>query len=176
MNSSYHRFKHYHARNCVMKQLRIYAFLLAGICSLNAMAAVKIVECEDEQGNRTFQSVCPPDTKQVDERRVATGTATAEGQTSSTNLSATLYYSPNCESCEVVKEYLRNRNIQINEKNVYDNLDLQKELTDLTGKQAVPVTVIGDKVLTGYNRAELSAALTAIGYTEPDTTTESATK
>ncbi|MBF8270533.1 MAG: glutaredoxin [Gammaproteobacteria bacterium] len=161
-----------------MKRLRIYAFLLAWIYSLNVMAAVNIVECEDEQGNKTFQSACPPGTKQVNEKRVATGTATptTAGQGSGTNLSATLYYSPNCESCEVVKEYLRNRNIQINEKNVYDNLDLQKELTDLTGKQTVPVTVIGDKVLIGYSRADLSAALATIGYTEPDTTAESASR
>ena len=151
-----------------MKQARIVAFLLTICCSRQIMAAVKIVECEDEQGNKTFQSVCPPDTKKVDERRVATGTATATAQDSETSLSATLYYSPNCESCEVVKEYLRNRDIQINEKNVYENLDLQKELTDLTGKQSVPVTVIGEKVLTGYSRADLSAALAAIGYKEPE--------
>lgn len=161
-----------------MKQLPFYTSIIAGIFYLNAMAAVTVVECEDEQGNKSFQSACPPGSKQVDKRRVATGAGApdASGQTGGTNLSATLYTSQNCESCEVVKEYLRNRNIQINEKNVYDNVDSQKELTDLTGKQSVPVVVIGEKVLTGYNRADLSAALAAIGYTEPETASEPATQ
>jgi len=135
------------------------------------MAAVTVVQCEDEKGNKSFQMACPPGSKQVNTRRVATGAAdaTASAGQGTGSLSATLYYAPNCESCEVVKEYLRNRNIQITEKNVYENTDLQKELTDLTGKQSVPVTVIGQKVLTGYDRTELNAALAAVGYKEAKT-------
>jgi glutaredoxin len=151
-----------------MKTLRWYALVIAWLFSLDLMAAVTVVQCEDEQGNKSFQSACSPGSKQVDAKRLATGAASPSGDPGAAAISATLYYSPNCESCEVVREYLRNRNIQITEKNVYDNLELQKELTDLTGKQTVPVTVIGDKVMTGYSRAELSAALAAAGYQEPE--------
>ena len=152
-----------------MKQLQILALLLlAGSFSLNVMAAVKIVQCEDEQGNKTFQKVCPPGTKQVDEMRVSTGGAGSAdtGNQGGGNITATLYYVPDCDSCDGVREYLHDRNIPITEKNVFDDVDLQKEMKDVSGKQSVPVVVIGDKVLIGYNRTELKQALAAAGYEE----------
>jgi len=152
-----------------MKQLQVFALLLAGLFSLEVMAAVKVVQCEDEQGNRTFERVCPPGTKQVNEMRVPTGSAATtdsgdQGQAG--NISATLYSVPECDSCDGVREYLRDRNSSITEKNVFDNIDLQEEMKEVSGKQSVPVVVIGDKVLIGYNRTELKAALAAAGYQE----------
>ena len=153
-----------------MKQLQLLGLLLlAGSFSLNVMAAVKIVQCEDEQGNKTFQKVCPPGTKQVNEMRVLTGgssSADTGNQGAANNISATLYYVPDCDSCDGVREYLRDRNIPITEKNVFDDVDLQKEMKEVSGKQSVPVVVIGDKVLIGYNRTELKQALAAAGYKE----------
>lgn len=162
-----------------MKQLRLLALiLLAGLFSLNAMAAVKIVQCEDEQGNKSFQKVCPPGTTQVNEMRVSTGapsSAETGDQGSANDINATLYYIPDCDACDGVREYLRDRNIPITEKNVFDNVDLQKEMKEVSGKQSVPVTVIGDKVLIGYNRTELKQALAAAGYQEPETPAEGET-
>lgn len=158
-----------------MKQLRLSALLMAGLFSLNVMAAVNIVQCEDEQGNKTFEKVCPPGTKQVNQMRVATGGAAGSAETGNQgaagDISATLYSVPECDSCDGVREYLRDRNIPITEKNVFDSIDLQNEMKEVSGKQSVPVVVIGDKVLIGYNRTELKAALAAAGYEEKTETT-----
>ena len=150
-----------------MKQLQFIAIILAGIFSLQAMAAVKIVQCEDAQGNRTFQLACPPGTTQVNSMSVASGTGTpADQDKQAANITATLYYIPDCDACDGVREYLRDRNIPITEKNVMGNVDLQKEMKEVSGKQSVPVVVIGKKVLIGYNRTDLKNALAAAGYVE----------
>ena len=154
-----------------MKQLQFIAIILAGIFSLQAMAAVKIVQCEDTQGNKSFRTACPPGTTQVNTMNVATGTGTPadQGKQGAANITATLYYIPDCDACDGVREYLHDRNIPITEKNVMDNVDLQKEMKEVSGKQSVPVVVIGKKVLIGYNRTDLKNALAAAGYVEKDT-------
>lgn len=156
-----------------MKQLHLVILILLGISCQNVMAAVKIVECEDEEGNKTFQSICPPGSKMVNERRVATGVSSQDtsgsgSQSGGTNISAILYSIPDCESCDIVRDYLQNRNVSVTEKSIIDNIELQEEMKEITGKQSVPVVIIGEKVLTGYNATQLKAALVAAGYTEED--------
>lgn len=142
----------------------LFSFLLG----VNAHAAVKIVECEDEQGNRSFQKTCPPGSTQISEKQFKTGTSSDEDSNNNINISATLYLIPDCESCEEVKEFLDARNISYTEKDVSDDLELQKELTDLSGSLKVPTTVIGDEILTGYSRSNFMAALENEGFSAED--------
>jgi glutaredoxin len=150
--------------------LQINILLIVGLFSLNTTAAVKVVECEDEQGNRSFQKVCPPGSTMVSEKKLATGKgeATKAISSSSSNIQATLYFVPDCEACDEVKSYLKNRNISITEKNASEDVSIQKELTELTGTLKVPVVVIGEKTITGYNRSELKATLENAGYKEEE--------
>ena len=46
-------------------------------------------------------------------------------------------------------------------------MPLQNELVELNGSLNVPITVIGEKKLAGYNRVELLSACKAAGWTEP---------
>ena len=132
--------------------------------------SVEILQCEDSQGNKSFATICPPGTKQINKKNYSTGTP--DSGNSSPSLSATLYVVPNCDSCDQVKEFLEVRNIPVTEKNVSGNADLQKELKDKTGGTLrVPVLVIGDKVVKGYNRTTLLATLAAAGYKETPATT-----
>jgi glutaredoxin len=141
------------------------------LMSFQSMAAVKVVECEDEEGNRSFQSACPPGSTVVDEKRILTGEHTADKAVSA-DVSATLYSIPECDSCDGVREFLQNRGIAITEKSVNEDIENQNELSELTGTLKVPATVIGEKVVTGYNRSELMAALEAAGYQEKKTEAE----
>ena len=134
--------------------------------STNLIAAVNIVECEDPQGNRSFQKNCPPGSTQLGEKKIKTGSDSSEKKSSNINIQATLYLIPDCEACEEIKEFLGNRNISITEKNVNDNIELQNELTELTGALKVPTTIIGDEVLTGYSRSKFISALEAAGFKE----------
>lgn len=141
------------------------ALMISLLFSLQAMAAVKIVECEDDEGNRTFQKTCPPGTTEVGAKQFSTGSGSA-GAGQETDIQATLYLIPDCEACEEVKEFLGSRNIPITEKNVSDDLQLQNELTELTGALQVPTTIIGEEILTGYSRTNFLQALKKAGYEE----------
>lgn len=148
-----------------MKLFTPILFLLTLIfTSINVIAAVKIVECEDEKGNRAFHKMCPPSTKMVGEKKLLTGQSDKEKADGDININATIYIVPDCDTCEEVMEFLQTRNISITEKVVDKDLNLQTELTELTGGLKVPTVIIGESVIIGYNRAELKAALKTAGY------------
>ena len=149
------------------KYAPILILIFFSLSSINAFAAVKVVECEDEQGDRSFQKVCPPGTTQVGEKKLKTS-ARANEENQNTDITATLYLIPDCEACDEIKEFLGARNISFTEKDVNEDIELQNELTNLTGSLKVPTTVIGDEVLTGYSRSKFLEALDAAGYKEED--------
>jgi glutaredoxin len=152
-----------------MKHYTSILFLLTlSFTTFNIIAAVNIVECEDEQGNRSFQKICPPESTQVGEKKLNTG-ASLDNNNRNINIQAILYMIPDCEACDEIREFLGTRNISITEKNVNDNIELQNELTELTGALKVPTTVIGDEVLTGYSRSKFLSLLEAVGYKDDDT-------
>ncbi len=146
--------------------LKIFPGVLFLIFNLQVFAAVNIVECEDEKGDRSFHKTCPPGTTKVGSKRISTGAA-GKVEDINTTIKATVYVIPECESCDEVREFLNNRNISFEEKNVSDDLELQKELTDVAGGLKVPTTVIGDEIITGYSRSRLLEALASAGFVKP---------
>jgi len=143
---------------------------LASICLFSANAfAVKVYECEDELGNRSFEQQCPPGTTSVKEKNYSTrASSAASGQSKLVPL--VLYFVPDCDVCDEVKEFLTVRNISFTGKNIKDNGALQQELKGKTaGNLRVPVLLIGDKAIAGYNRDSLASALTDAGYEIGDT-------
>jgi glutaredoxin len=146
-----------------MNKYKISALLLfSAFLSSNAWA-VKVYECEDEQGNRSFERVCPPGSTPLNKKEYSTKRANSNSGISKSPL--VLYVIPNCDSCEQVKEFLSVRNISASEKDVTDDIALQQELKSKTGGDLrVPVLMVGDKVLSGYNRTNLISELTDAGY------------
>ena len=150
-----------------MKKFSVMLLLLNfALWSSNNFAVVKIVECEDENGNRSFQKTCPPGTTLVGEKKLRTGSPGSGTENSNVDIQATIYLVPDCDACDEVKEFLNGRDISITEKNVKDNIELQDELNKLVGALKVPTTVIGDEILSGYSRQTFMEALKAAGYKE----------
>jgi len=136
--------------------------LLFALCiSVQAAHAVSILQCEDARGNKTFQDRCPPGTKQVGQKDY---NITAPAVSSTSKGPLTLYLIPGCDTCDQLKEFLSIRQLQFTEKNVADDINLQNELKDKAGELQVPVLVVGDKVLSGYNRTALLQTLTESGH------------
>lgn len=134
--------------------------------SNNVYSAVKVVQCEDEQGNKSFHSSCPPGHIQVGEKTLKTSIGTP-AKKNPANIEALVYIGTNdCFACEAVQEYLKTRGIKLTVKDATSDVEIQKELNELVGKLTVPATKIGDKVITGYKRNELKAALETMGYEE----------
>ncbi len=62
----------------------------------------------------------------------------------------------------MVKEFLSREGHPFETKNIEDDDAAYDELMKL-GARSVPVTVIGDQVVTGFDQARLREALTAAG-------------
>jgi glutaredoxin len=153
--------------NTIKSILLIFGFY---IVSSNALA-VKVYECEDELGNRTFQAQCSPGSTPVSEKSYSTG----RGSNSDDNelASIVLYRVADCIVCDQVKDFVTDNKLTLTEKDVENDFDLQQELKNKNGGQLrVPILLIGDKVLSGYKPDELFSALTNAGYvlekTEPE--------
>lgn len=129
--------------------------------------AVTVYECEDAQGNRTFQDICPPGTTPVQEKQFYTGSKKAkELEAVRSQYPVTLYSTPTCDACDLVRSYLQNRGVPFTEKDVSNNAELQQELLSKSGGLTVPTTFIGDSFVAGYNKANLKSELDNAGYPE----------
>lgn len=61
-----------------------------------------------------------------------------------------------------MKEFLSQRNIPYTEKYVDRDRDAAIEMVRRSGQQGVPVTVIGDQVIVGFDRPRLERAVTVM--------------
>tara|TARA_B100001079_G_scaffold142260_1_gene121853 strand:+ start:188 stop:601 length:414 start_codon:yes stop_codon:yes gene_type:complete len=126
-----------------------------------AYSAVDIVICEDNEGNQSFHQACPPGTNLIEKKKVSTGKDTSK-EVDLAELNIVIYTIPECLSCEEVIIYMKSRDIPFNEKDINKDVETQKELTEITGKLTVPVTVIGEDHITGYDREKIASILDRI--------------
>ncbi|WP_028559950.1 glutaredoxin family protein [Paenibacillus pinihumi] len=76
----------------------------------------------------------------------------------SANANVIVYSSTHCQYCGQVKKYLNENNVQFEERNIDLDEKYAEELWN-TGMRSVPVTVIGDKKILGFNQTQLNKAL-----------------
>ena len=74
-------------------------------------------------------------------------------------MSVSVYYTPSCSYCRMVKDWLRDRNISFEEYNVASNLARADEMARKSGQMGVPVTDLNGHLVIGYNVPELERAL-----------------
>jgi glutaredoxin len=143
--------------------ISIKHIIFIAICVLchPVFSAVDIVICEDAEGNQTFQKTCPPGTSLIGEKKISVG-KNSSGIVDLSKLNVVLYTIPDCDTCENVAIYLKSRDIPYSEKDVSKGFEIQQELTKLSGKLSVPVTVIGEEVVSGYNREQIGKILDRI--------------
>lgn len=146
-----------------MRTVFTFTFTMLLLAVSGLAHAVKIFECEDENGSRSFASHCPPGTTMVSEKKINLGT-----KTEAPAVSATMYYIPNCDACEQVREFFQLRQITLAEKNVDNNVEMQNELAEKAGELKVPTVVINDTVISGYDRNKMISALEAAGHSSPE--------
>ena len=78
---------------------------------------------------------------------------------SDTRGSVVVYSSPTCVHCQAAKAFLAAVGIDFDEVDVRENVEGREELIELTGQLAVPVIVVGDAVVQGFDRPRLQALL-----------------
>lgn len=85
-----------------------------------------------------------------------------------------LYRSGGCPECESLRLRLRNHNVPHVERDVRNSLDGMLGWWALGRGRGVPLSVIGEKVVYGYDLDRFDAALGELGYVMTETFAESA--
>ncbi len=70
-----------------------------------------------------------------------------------------IYSTPTCHFCQLTKEFFAENNIQYTNYDVSKDLERRQEMFSITNQMGVPVIVIGDDVVIGFDREKLAELL-----------------
>ena len=70
-----------------------------------------------------------------------------------------VYSTPTCPWCQKTKEFLKANKIPFTNKDVSKNKKNADEMMKKSGQMGVPVTVVGDNVIVGFNQGKLKRAI-----------------
>ena len=70
-----------------------------------------------------------------------------------------IYSTPTCPYCHRTKEYLSQKNISYVEHNVAVDREAAREMIQKSKQMGVPVIIVDDEVLVGFNQARLESML-----------------
>jgi len=65
-----------------------------------------------------------------------------------------VYSSNTCPHCTTAKDYLKEKGVEFEEKNVTTDMEARKELMSM-GYMGVPIIMVDGEVVEGFNRAKL---------------------
>ena len=71
----------------------------------------------------------------------------------------TIYSTPTCHFCQMAKEYFKANGVKYSEFDVASNLEKRKEMMEKSGQLGVPVTIIDNNVVVGFDRPRLAQLL-----------------
>jgi glutaredoxin 3 len=74
-----------------------------------------------------------------------------------------IYSTPTCPYCKRAKEYLSQKGISYTEHNVAADRDAAREMVKKSGQLGVPVIIINNKVIVGFNQTQLARLLSPPG-------------
>lgn len=70
-----------------------------------------------------------------------------------------VYSTSTCAPCKQVKAFLKQNHVEFETVNLSEEKHRLKEMVDKAGTMSVPVTVIGDEVVKGYDPLRLAELL-----------------
>ena len=71
----------------------------------------------------------------------------------------TIYSTPTCHFCQMSKEFFAENGIEYTNYDVSKDLERRQKMFDITSQMGVPVIVIGDDVVIGFDKEKLSELL-----------------
>ena len=82
-------------------------------------------------------------------------------------MTITVYSTPTCPYCKLVKEFLREKGFEFTEIDVAANHDAATKMVKISGQMGVPVIDIDGKVIVGWNKAALEEILASNTQAKP---------
>lgn len=76
-----------------------------------------------------------------------------------TTAPVTIYSTPTCHFCGMAKEFFKANNVEYTEHDVASDIEQRKVMIEKSGQMGVPVIIVGDKVVVGFDEPELRSLL-----------------
>ena len=70
-----------------------------------------------------------------------------------------VYSTPTCMYCNLLKDFLKEKEVVFTEINVAEDEEKRNYIVEKSGQMGVPVTIIGEEVIVGFNQAKITEAL-----------------
>jgi len=67
----------------------------------------------------------------------------------------TVYSTPTCHFCHMAKDFFKEKGVEFEDFNVAENLEKRKEMMDKSGQMGVPVILIEDQIIVGFNKPKI---------------------
>lgn len=74
-------------------------------------------------------------------------------------MTITIYSTPTCPYCKLVKDYLKEKNIAYKDIDVASDPSAANEMVKKSGQMGVPVIDIDGQIIVGWNKGALEEAL-----------------
>lgn len=71
----------------------------------------------------------------------------------------TIYSTPTCHFCHMAKEFFKENNIAYTEHDVAGDMAKRQEMVTKSGQMGVPVIIIDNEIIVGFNKPQISALL-----------------
>jgi glutaredoxin 3 len=75
----------------------------------------------------------------------------------------TIYSTPSCHFCHMAKDFFTEKNVAFEDFDVAADMDKRKEMINKSGQMGVPVIIIGDQLIVGFNKPKI---IELLGITE----------
>lgn len=70
-----------------------------------------------------------------------------------------IYSTPSCSYCHMAKEFFSKNNVSYEDFNVAIDLEKRKEMVEKSDQMGVPVILIEDEIIVGFDKAKISGLL-----------------
>ncbi len=67
----------------------------------------------------------------------------------------TIYSTPSCHFCHMAKDFFKENNIAFTDHDVASDANLRAELIDKSGQMGVPVIIIDNDMIIGFNEPKI---------------------
>ncbi len=70
-----------------------------------------------------------------------------------------IYSTPTCHFCHMAKDFFKANNVAYTEYDVATDTVKRQEMVEKTGQRGVPVIIIGDDTIVGFNQPKIAELL-----------------
>ncbi len=71
----------------------------------------------------------------------------------------TIYSTPTCHFCHMAKDFFAEKGVSFEEFDVASNLEKRKEMVEKSGQMGVPVIMIDEELIVGFDESKISSLL-----------------